>query len=625
MPVSDRAGAEESPRHQPLSERPVLMLSETRVRELLDRSSHDPVLGGWIDRVTSSARDELAGEPLPMRWYGEGVFRHMLETSRLALRRATTTALAWRLGGGDVFVDRLAEVLDACAALPDWYPQHFLDTAEMMTAVALGLAWGWDGLPDDVRQRAMQALLDHGIRPALAAHQPGWPFHPWPEGRSNWNVVCNGGTVLAALAVRRADPELAELAISTARRSLHSGLAAFVPQGAYPEGTVYWGYATRYLAKLVGSLQSDLGTDLGILDAPGIDRTAAYPLLVRSPTGHTVAFGDQIWTSTSSHRAWSMFFFAHAFDRPEFAHAEHEHLHQSPHMITPMHVVWYTPNVYRPVEVPRATLLEGITPLTVMRTQGEGKRGAFLSVKGGSNPANHGNLDLGAFEYHALGQRWVIDLGRDDYRLPGYWEEIDPADAARPGARYRVFRCSSFSHSVPIIDGEQQVIVGESRFLEFDPDGPVPRCVIELTDAYRGRVRSLVRHAELDLDSGVTVIEDRFEVDEPRAIDWAFLTPAHIEIISERTVQLTLDGECVELGLVLPPGARIGVESAEQPAPEERNEGVSRLSIRFNAAPGESIVVAKFCPVGLHQGTDRSKHSIRSRPVAPETPSPTQR
>ena len=36
--------------------------------------------------------------------------------------------------------------------------------------------------------------------------------------------------------------------------------------------------------------------------------------------------------------------------------------------------------------------------------------------------AFHSNLDIGTFVLDAFGERWVVDLGADDYNLPGYFE-----------------------------------------------------------------------------------------------------------------------------------------------------------------------------------------------------------
>ena len=45
----------------------------------------------------------------------------------------------------------------------------------------------------------------------------------------------------------------------------------------------------------------------------------------------------------------------------------------------------------------------------------------FVGIKAGTNRVNHSHLDLGTFVLDALGQRWAVDLGGDNYNLPGYF------------------------------------------------------------------------------------------------------------------------------------------------------------------------------------------------------------
>ena len=48
----------------------------------------------------------------------------------------------------------------------------------------------------------------------------------------------------------------------------------------------------------------------------------------------------------------------------------------------------------------------------------------FLFCQGGKNGCTHGHLDLGSFVLDALGERWSMDFGGDDYALPGYASKV---------------------------------------------------------------------------------------------------------------------------------------------------------------------------------------------------------
>ena len=112
---------------------------------------------------------------------------------------------AWRTTGDTRFRDRVIRELDAACSLKDWNPSHFLDTAEMSTAVAIGYDWLYPVLNAQQRRRYEDTLLDKGLRVVGKVHpKTGW----WTGATNNWSQVCGTGMALAAEAVKERDPEL---------------------------------------------------------------------------------------------------------------------------------------------------------------------------------------------------------------------------------------------------------------------------------------------------------------------------------------------------------------------------------------------------------------------------------
>src|SRR5581483_11598274 len=99
----------------------------------------------------------------------------------------------------------------------------------------------------------------------------------------NWNQVCNAGLLSAALALADEEPDLARQVIAGARKSLPLGMAAYAPDGGFPEGPGYWTYATTYAAIAIAELETALGTDFGLSSSPGFDRTIRYYEAVQGP------------------------------------------------------------------------------------------------------------------------------------------------------------------------------------------------------------------------------------------------------------------------------------------------------------------------------------------------------
>ena len=92
------------------------------------------------------------------------------------------------------------------AAFPDWNPAHFLDTAEMTNALAVGYDWLFDFLSVEDRATIRKAIVDKGLKPGMAVYaNKGW----WTTATHNWSQVCNGGMTAGALAIADEEPELA--------------------------------------------------------------------------------------------------------------------------------------------------------------------------------------------------------------------------------------------------------------------------------------------------------------------------------------------------------------------------------------------------------------------------------
>ena len=205
------------------------------------------------------------------------------------LERVYTLALLHRLDGDESWRARAVAELRAAAAFSDWNPSHFLDVAEMSHAFAIGYDWLYGALSEDDRALAPDALVQKGLLPAADAYaRRAW----WASDRFNWNLVCNGGIALAALALADAEPDLCRPLLYRALQGMPAALASYAPDGAWAEGPGYWSYATKYAVSALAALQSALGTDFGLSTLPGLAGAGTFRLQSAGPTGLFFNFAD---------------------------------------------------------------------------------------------------------------------------------------------------------------------------------------------------------------------------------------------------------------------------------------------------------------------------------------------
>lgn len=104
----------------------------------------------------------------------------------------------YRLNGDRRLAARAREEMFAAALFPDWYPKHFLDTAEMTATLGVGYDWLFNYLSPPERLTIRQAIVTKGLDPGIAGLAPNGRLL---KLHNNWVQVCNDGLTLGALAV----------------------------------------------------------------------------------------------------------------------------------------------------------------------------------------------------------------------------------------------------------------------------------------------------------------------------------------------------------------------------------------------------------------------------------------
>ena len=233
--------------------------------------------------------------------------------SRLVLARVSTLAGLYRLTGEERFAVRAREEMFAAAAFPDWHPADFLPAAELINALSIGYDWTYRYLRVQDRNIIRKAIIDKGLQPAKSAYDHDGD---WTRTQSNHNIVGNGGVAVGAMAVGDDEAKLSRSLIEGSRRSLPVAMNQYEPDGAWPEGPIYWDYATRYATFYMAALDSGIGTNFDVSRWPGLASTGLFRIYSTGPTKKTFNFGD---AEEVVHPAPFMYWFAKQFNKPIYA------------------------------------------------------------------------------------------------------------------------------------------------------------------------------------------------------------------------------------------------------------------------------------------------------------------
>jgi hypothetical protein len=469
----------------------------------------------------------------------------------------------------------------------------------MSHAVGVGYDWLYSYLDSQTREKIRAGLVKNGLIPALSAYERSW----WSKSEHNWNQVCNGGMIIGALAIAESEPKYAVSIINSAIKSLPRALKSYTPDGAWMEGPGYWNYATRYTAYGFTALQTALGTDFGLLQTEGLAEAGYFPIYTAGPRGLYLNFADS--GEKSSRRPMPcMFWLARTYDNSLYAESEHTEI--AKRSASAQHIVWYVP---AEGGMPAAKNLDcyfrGPVEIAVFRSAWDDPEALFVGVKAGYNQVNHGHLDLGNFELDALGIRWVRDLGSDNYNLPGYW------DGKRGGRRWNYYRLNSKSHSIPLLNGENQDPLAISKFTRFETERSSAFVLVDLTSAYQKSANKVTRGVAMIADRRAVLVQDEFEIEKPCEVLWAMTTDAKIDIKKKNTALLTLAGRKLTARLVSPSAAGFEIESGRQKPPQKTNKGLRRLVVRLPKARGNVRVSVLLSPVW------KDKEIVSKVPIKP--------
>jgi hypothetical protein len=570
-----------------------------RVKQLLREND---LARRWYDKLRQEGQ-KILGD-LPSRYQTKGSEGVILDASRTVLRQVYLLAFLQRLEGGNRYAHRLWQELDAAARFPDWHPDHFLDTAEMTHAFAIAYDWLYDTWSPEQRAILAQAIRDKGLKPGLQAYQGAEEFGWWVKTPYNWNQVCNGGLGLGALAVFESCPELAAQVLQGALGSLPRALAKFAPDGGCYEGPLYWGYATFYHTLFLAGLETALGRSFGLAEAPGYDATGYFPLHVTGPRDRTFNYAD-----ADEHIHWTtqMFWLARKFQQPVFAWYARRIT-----KVHPLDLLWFSTQGLSPREtgLPLDRYFRGVEVAT-FRSSWEDPQAIFVGFKAGDNRAGHSHLDLGSFILEAQGVRWALDLGGDDYNLPGYFDRN----------RWDYYRLRAEGHNTLVLNpgsNPDQDPEASAAIFRFRSGPDLSLAIADLTPAYARQAKRVWRGLSL-VNRRQVLIQDEIEAEKPVEVLWALHTEADVRLSPDKRTAHLSQGQAGLAARILAPPEAVFKLSAARPGPlsphprgQAENRGVSKLAISvpevqdlrlavlltpLTGEPGPEFVETKITPL----------------------------
>lgn len=569
---------------------PRLLFTTTEEKAVKKLIKKDP-LARQLAAFLKTKADSIAEAPqIP---YKMDKYGNMLWTSRAYVLRLGTLSLAYRLYGEQKYLDAANKTLLWVCGYKDWDPKHYLDTAEMTTAVAIAYDWLFDALPETTRKIIKGSIYKNSISNVLREYEKGGPGS-WAKRETNWNVVCNTGMTLGALAVAEDYPEEAETILKNAAHYMPNCLKHFAPDGVCYEGPAYWGYTNSYLSLYLKAVNDNGGDQGGIGQLPGVSRTALFYKRTLTPSGQRFNFGNASTEEVMNTPAF--FFFSRRYQQPEVAEWFRKEIEKTIKQNQPIHQLfflslpWFNPA--SPTQNENIPSLEvyhnSINDLVVLNGNRKEKGSVFLVAKGGLPNQAHQQMDCGTFIIESDSVCWTEDLGADDYALPGFW------DGKPGGDRWKYFRNNNFSHNTLNIDRQPQYANGKAFVCEENTHTAHPYARLDLSEVYKVQAHKAFRKFTLINDHTIEV-EDEVELrNTSSTVFWTAATKADVTI-NGSVAQLQKDGKVFYFRILSPEGATFHTYPAYNTYPGEKPiKGITMLEIACPAQGGKAKITVEM-------------------------------
>lgn len=502
---------------------PRIIMSKDRFEKLKTSINDDSVTAILLEKLRNEA-DRLLDVPVSQYEIPDGI--RLLETSKRIQRRVATLAMAYNIFDDEKYAKRCYAELEAACNFKDWNPRHFLDTAEMSTAFALGYDWLYNWMTDGQRTFIRNNLIEKGLMQVMDDYEdkPRTRTYRWYQDYpgDNWKLVCNGSMSMAALAVGdEADARnIASEVLTYAYKESYSFVrrAYSAKDGTYSEGLGYWDYATYYLGLYSSSLISATGTDYGLADFEGLRKSVDFVRYMSSNTPKSFSFGDD---GDSRDTGWAvLLWLGDYFKSNDISAVRLKKIKND--SFNYLDLLWIDEDKKSDLskESPTDWGEIGASNASFRNTWDESGIVAALHA-GTNNYKYHGHYDLGTFYIESNGARFFTDLGNEQYELPN---------------RQYSYRIRAEGHNTLVINPSEKLDQQEGAecLISNFSAGNEAYAVVDLTDAYEpSGVKSVVRGLKMIKDKECVVIQDEISLNAPGEIYWFAHTKGKIEVADD--------------------------------------------------------------------------------------------
>jgi hypothetical protein len=520
---------------------PRLIFNSSDIERIKSVAQTDLFAKPTYDIIISKANEIL---PTPvLDWGLDGANLRITNIHKISNDQIPYLVLAYQFTKDSKYAARCWAQLDKMCSYQDWgASRHFLDAGIAAKGVAIAYDGLYDYLTNDQRRKLVNAVRKFVLEPGKTQIETGTGAWKWYLSDNNWNGICHGGMILAALACYESDPTFMSSVIAIAANGIPIYLNSLEPDGASEEGMMYWGYGLSNTFLALESMKRTLGTTYGLAELNGFRKTGWFPYLVSGPAG-TATMGDDYLYYGKGNKFLSYFWFADYFNDANLAKTHYNSCIERNSANTEKMNGWFDLMFYDPLPInqgsqvssPLSSYIRGADYMYVTESSSD-PNSLYIGMHGGDNNASHGHLDAGTIFIQALGENFVVgNLGKEEPYPSDYFTATppdyssSPTNSANSRGRFYYYRIRTEAKSCIVFNPDarpEQNPTGVASVLNQTADNNGGFYIIDLTSCYSRDVTDYKRGIKLNRNLGLITVQDEFTPKNTSSLYWIAQSPA---------------------------------------------------------------------------------------------------
>jgi len=522
------------------NQRPRVLMNADDLARIKASYQTDPYMKEWYKNIIATADKMIGRSPYKYKLTGTS----MADVTE-SLSEIGCICLAYILTGEEKYLTTTWDFLVNICNMKDFSPAGYLDYGELPYVLAVGYDWLYDYWTEEQRQYLAEKIYEKAIHFTYKMYhnefkeESGKMYTTWWDGDSNFNAVINSGLIASAIAIMDTYPKICSEFIEMANKAMEYFTTSYYPDGAWHEGLGYWSYSSGYLMRGVKTMENAFGTSFGIMSAPGLNKTGWYATTLSGST-ETFALGDGGGGGFVNNAAIA--YMASYFNDKELMAVRFNEFDIYKLKGSYEDMIYYNPGLMDAnTKVSLDTYMAGMEAIG-MREAWYDTGATAVGFSGGKNTRVHGHMDIGSFQFDMAGERFITDIGAENYRAPGGYFGAN---------RYRFYKSRPEGHNLYIINPEDntdyygQVSGASSKAVLAVSKDRGAISTIDLSAAYAPWATKAIRGVMLGDDRRSVTVRDEIDLIKPNSeVYWfAHTRGCDYEFINATTVVISKNGK----------------------------------------------------------------------------------